>query len=218
MKKHPSLFCILLLTVLVLFSSCKKDEDIVPYNISGFFTANTDSKAHIYKLTDDMGNVYNVENNDLIIDYYNSGTQARDTTVRVVATLYAENDGKYVISSKTLPISTIAPNYNPNHPEGPDPIKLKSIYIGGGHLNVVLGIMTENGQGRHELFYMLKNDPEHIRIKLYHNAHGDNPVYTQNIYLSIPLTQPEYNIQKNDTVLFSYKSFEGDCVEKLVYR
>ena len=211
-------FCILLLTALVLLPSCTKDENTVPFNISGFFTANTDSKAHIYKLTDDMGNVYNVENNDFIIDYYNSGTLARDTTVRVVATLYAEDDGKYTISSKTLPISTIAPNYNPNHKEGHDPIKLKSIYIGGGHLNVVLGIMTENGQGRHELFYMLKNDPEHIRFKVYHNAHGDNPVYTQNIYLSIPLNLPEYNIQKNDTVLFSYTSFEGDCVEKVVYR
>ena len=215
MKKYPSLFCILLLTVLVLFSSCKKDEDIVPYNISGFFTANTDSKAHIYKLTDDMGNVYNVENDDLIIDY-NSGKLAYDTAVRIVATVYAENDGKYVIASKALPISSIALDYIPENMKGRDPIKLKSIYIGGGHLNVALGIMTENGQKRHDLYYMLKENSKNIRFKLYHNAHGDNPIYTQNIYLSIPLTV--YNIQKNDTVLFSYTSYEGDCVEKLVYK
>lgn len=218
MKNYPCHYCILLIAVLVLLSSCKKDENIVPLNISGFFTASTDSKAHIYRLTDDMGNVYNVENDDLIIDYYNSGTLATDTTVRIVATIYADNDGKYVISSKTLPISLIAPNYLNENKKGRDPIKLKSIYIGGGHLNVVLGLMTENGQVRHELNYMLKNDPDHIRFKIYHNAHDDNPVYTQTIYLSIPLNRPEYNIQKNDTVLFSYKSFEGDCVEKLVYR
>lgn len=208
-------FCILLLTVLVLIPSCKKDEDDIPLYISGFFTASTDSKAHIYKLTDDMGNVYDVENDDLIIDH-DSGKPAYATMVRIVATVYAGNDGKYVLASKTAPISSTALEYIPDKMKGRDPIKLKGIYIGGGHLNVVLGMMTENEENIHDLYYMLKNDSKHIRFKLYHNAHNDNPVYTQNVYLSIPLAT--YNLQKNDTVLFSYKSFEGDCVETLVYR
>lgn len=212
--KRSCQICILLLTVLVLIPSCKKDEDDIPLYISGFFTASTDSKAHIYKLTDDMGNVYDVENNDLIIDH-DSGKPAYKTNVRIVATVYAENDGKYVLASKTAPISSTALEYIPDK-EVRDPIKLKGIYIGGGYLNVVLGMMTENEENIHELYYMLKNDSKHIRFKLYHNAHNDNPVYTQNVYLSIPLAT--YNLQKNDTVLFSYKSFEGDCVETLVYR
>lgn len=215
MKSICAYLCILLLTVSVLVS-CQKDQDEVPSYISGFFTATTDSNAHIYRLTDDMGKDYNVDNNDLIFDYYNSGLPACDTTVRVVATVCAGNDGKYVIISKTLPISSTALEYIPDKMKGRDPIKLKSIYIGGGHLNVLLGMMTENGQITHEIYYMLKDKSEHIRIKLYHNAHNDNPVYTQNVYLSIPLT--EYNLQKNDTVLFSYKSYEGDCVEKVVYK
>ena len=219
MKSICAYLCILLLTVSVLVS-CQKDQDEVPSYISGFFTATTDSNTHIYRLTDDMGNVYNVDNNDLIFDYYNSGLPARDTTVRIVATVCAGNDGKYVIVSKTFPMSTIAPDYTdyiPNNLKGRDPIKLKSIYIGGGHLNVVLGTMTENGQIGHSYLYMLKeNSKNNIRIKFYHNAHNDNSVYTENVYLSIPLTV--YNIQKNDTVLFCYKSYEGDCVEKLVYR
>ena len=213
--KRSCQICILLLTVLVLIPSCKKDEDDIPLYISGFFTASTDSKAHIYKLTDDMGNVYDVENNDLIIDH-DSGRPAYKSNVRIVATVYAENDGKYVIASKTAPISSTALEYIPDNMKGRDPIKLKGIYIGGGHLNVVLGMMTENEENIHDLYYMLKNDSKHIRFKLYHNAHNDNPVYTQNVYLSIPLAT--YNLQKNDTVLFSYKSFEGDCVETLVYR
>jgi len=215
MKRIFAYIYILLLT-LSFMVSCQKDQDEVPLYISGFFTARTDSDAHIYNLTDDMGKEYSVDNNDLIFDYYNSGSLACDTDVRVVATVCAGNDGKYVIISKTFPISTIAPKYLNENMKGRDPINLKSIYIGGGHLNVVLGMMTENGQITHELYYMLKDNSKHIRIKLYHNAHNDNPVYTQNVYLSIPLT--EYNIQKNDTVLFSYKSYEGDCVEKLVYR
>jgi hypothetical protein len=216
MKKFSVQTCILLLTVSFLVSSCRKDRNEIPFTTSGFFTANTDSAAHIYRLTDDMGNVYNVENNDYIFDY-DEGKPAQDTLVRVVATVCARNDGKYVITSKALPISSKALEFIPNNLKGRDPIKLKSIYIGGGHLNVVLGLMTENGQTGHGLYYMLKDkDSKHIRIKLYHNAHNDNPVYTQNVYLSIPLTV--YNIQKNDTVLFSYTSYEGDCVEKLVYR
>lgn len=215
MKKQYFHICILVFTVLVLISSCKKDEDDIPLYISGFFTASTDSKAHIYKLTDDMGSVYDVENDDLIIDY-DFGRPAYNATVRIIATVYAGNDGKYVIASKTTPISSTAPDYIPDNMKGRDPIKLKSIYIGGGHLNVVLGMMTENEQISHELYYILKNDSKHIRFKLYHNAHNDNPVYTQSVYLSIPLGA--YNLQKNDTVLFSYKSYEGDCVEKLVYR
>ena len=217
MKKFSVQICILLFTVSCLVSSCRKDRNEIPFTTSGFFTANTDSAAHIYRLTDDMGNVYNVKNNDYIFDY-DSGKPAFDTIVRVVATVCAGNDGKYVITSKALPISSIAPIFLPQSiTKVKDPIKLKSIYIGGGHLNVVLGLMTENGQSGHGLYYMLKEkSSKHIRIKLYHNAHGDNPVYTQNVYLSIPLTV--YNIQKNDTVLFSYTSYEGDCVEKLVYR
>lgn len=216
MKRNYAYFCILLFTVSVMVS-CQKDQDEVPSYISGFFTARTDSNAHIYSLTDDMGKVYDVDNNDLIFDYYNSGSLACDTTVRIVATVCAGNDGKYDIVSKAFPISTIAPDYIPNNLKGRDPIKLKSIYIGGGHLNVVLGTMTENGQIGHGYLYMLKeNSKNNIRIKFYHNAHNDNSVYTENVYLSIPLTV--YNIQKNDTVLFSYKSYEGDCVEKVIYR
>jgi len=219
MRKTTIHIFILLFTASVLISSCKKDIDVIPFNISGFFTANTDSKAHIYKLTDDMGNIYNVKDDDLIM-FYNSKTMkydmAYDTAIRVVATVYAEDNGKYVIASKAIPISGEAPDYLPESKKGRDPIKLKSIYIGGGHLNIIIGLMTENEQIKHDLSYMVKNNSEHIRFKLYHNADGDKPVYTKDIYLSIPLAV--HNIQKNDTVLFSYKSFEGDCVEKLVYR
>ena len=220
MKLKNVHICILLFTALILISSCKKDDEVIPLYTSGFFTANTDSNAHIYRLTDDMGNVYNVENDDLIIDYYNSGKPSKDTTVRVVATVYAENNGKFVIASKALPTSYKAPYdiYFSKDKKKKDPIKLKGIYIGGGHLNIILGLMTESDQAKekHYWYYTLKFDPNHINLQFYHNAHDDNPVYTENIYLSIPLT--EYNIQKNDTVLFSYKSFEGDCVEKVVYR
>ena len=217
--KRTCHFCILL-TVLVLISSCQKDEDDIPLYISGFFTASTDNKAHIYKLTDDMGNVYNVENDDLIFDY-DSRTVAYNTNVRIIASIRAKKDSTYVIVSKAYPWLRKAIPESDENEKMHDPLKLNGIYAGGGYLNAVLGIMVESEQTAFESYCTYKTSkktPNRITFTLYHDVTTDNPVYTYTLYLSIPLKTTKYSVKKNDTICFRYTSFEGDCVEKLIYR
>lgn len=205
MKRIPALILSLLGLIAV---SCSKDHETIPFTTSGFFTARTNGNGHIISLTDDMGKVYHVREDSRVI--------SPDTTVRIVASIQA--DGRdTVIYSKAFPISEIAVRDQliPNNLRVQDPVILRGIYIGAGHLNIHLCIKVKNETSDHNIIYSRINDKNKLRLKLYHDANNDDPVYTKNMYLSIPLGM--YKLHKNDTVFFSYRSFEGDCVKKVVY-
>lgn len=210
MKRRP-LYILFLLAVSALFwQACSNDDNpSVPFTTSGFFTARTNANGHIIRLTDDMGKVYNVREDSKLL--------TPDTTIRVVASIQAQG-ADTVIYSKTFPISEtpVRDQLIPNGKKVQDPVILKSIYVGGGHLNIHLGIKVKNETTNHDILYSRISDTKKLRLQLYHDAHNDDPIYTQNLYLSIPLSS--YHLHKNDTVYFSYKSFEGDCVRKIVYK
>ena len=197
-----------ILATVALLTSCSKEKDEIPFTFNGFFTAYTNSNSQIYKITDDMGNTYNVKEDDTDL--------SPNTTTRIVATVKAE-DGDTVIASKLFPLSEVATLDSKVHSElkVKDPVILKSIYLGGGYLNVHLGIKVKNENTAHNVLYSRSNGNKNLKIILYHNAHNDEPIYTQNAFLSIPVW---IYIHKNDTISFCYRSFEGDRVEKLIYR
>lgn len=209
MKITP-VFILFILNVWCLITvSCSKDNETVPFTTSGFFTAHTNGSGHIFSLTDDMGKVYRVKED--------SKVHTPDTTLRIVASIQADGNDT-VIYSKAFPLSEIPVRDQliPNNMRIQDPVILRGIYIGAGHLNVHLCIKVKNETTNHDIIYSRINDKKKLRLKLYHNAHNDEPVYTKNMYLSIPLDM--YHLHKNDTVFFSYKSFEEDCVKKIVYK
>ena len=205
MKRLHLYICIL--AAAIILASCSDEKRNIPFTVTGFFTAYTNADSHIYKVTDDMGRTYNV--------FEDNSELSPNTTVRIVATIEGQ-DGDTMITNKIFPLSEIATldSKVQNELKVKDPVVLKSIYLGGGYLNVNLGIMVKNENTSHNIFYTRSNSKKNLIFTLYHNAHNDEPIYTQNICLSIPVW---LHIHKNDTVSFCYKSFEGDRVEKIIY-
>ena len=206
--KRLHLFIYVLAAAATLASCDSDDKREIPFAVSGFFTAYTNVNSHIYKVTDDMGRTYNVfeDNTEL----------TPNTSVRIIATIEAQ-DGDTMITSKLFPLSEIATLDSKVQSElkVKDPVVLKSIYLGGGYLNVHLGVKVKNENSSHNILYTRSNGKKNLIFTLYHNSHNDDPIYTQNAYLSIPVW---LHIHKNDTVTFRYKSFEGDRVEKFIYK
>lgn len=220
--KRLQLYICVLAAVTMLASCNSEDKREIPFATSGFFTAYTNVNSHIYKITDDMGRTYNVleDNTELL----------PNTSERIIASIEGQN-GDTMITSKLFPLSEIATLDSKVGSElkVKDPVILKSIYLGGGYLNVHLGVKVKNenstvhlgydnvksDNSNHKIFYSRRTGKKNLIFTLYHNAGNDDPIYTKYTYLSIPVW---LHIHKNDTVTFNYKSFEGDRVEKFIYK
>ena len=210
MKRLDYILAVLATVSVFLFMSCQDEKEPVDTMFSGFMTAYTDSEGFITTLKDDMGNVYNISRKH---DKVKS-----DTLVRVVATIALEEDNQAHIVQLAYPISYTAPKDNILHDsmKVKDPIQIESIYIGGGYLNVNVGIKVQKEGTKHSLIYSQLNSPDKLKFTFYHNAYGDKPVYTKHAYVSIPLSG--YGLNKNDTVFLSCTGYEEDYDYKLIYK
>ena len=210
MKGFLSLITLSALATVISLNSCKDDREPVETMLSGFMTGYTDSKGYISSLKDDMGNSYKV-NNKL-------EKLKPDTLVRVVTTIALDDEKQARILQVAYPISYTAPKDKILHDSMriKDPIQIESIYIGGGFLNVNIGIKVQKEGTKHSLIYSQLESPDKLKFTFYHNSYGDKPVYTKYAYVSIPLSG--YGLHKNDTVFLSCKGYEEDYDYKLIYR
>lgn len=202
-----------LLILLALFTaclmSCQDEQEYVESQTLCFATAYTDHDGHIEVLKDDMGNEYMVNDSRWILE--------PDRTCRVVCVYTLSDNNVATIYGVAQPFTSEAVDESqvPSDSRVTDPIGVTSAYIGGGYLNMVLGIRVKNEESKHELL-PVRMESDSLVITLYHNAGGGTGVYTKTAYLCIPLSG--YGLDKNDTVFLKYHGYEEDCNMSLIYR
>lgn len=206
---------LILLTALSLtfpfIVACDNDErEEIETMTSGFMTGRTDNKGYVYMLRDDFGKSYKINGK--------SEQLKPDTIYRMVASIALNEDNTARILQMVPTISYIAPEDSliPDTMRVKDPVKIESIYIGGGFLNVHVCIKVQKEGTKHGLLYSRLNTPGKTSFTFYHNAYGDEPVYSKYAYVSIPLYG--YGLAKNDTVFLSCKGYEEDYEYKLIYK
>ena len=203
---------IIVSAIAVIFSasSCKEDREKIETMMSGYMTGYTDSEGYFTVINDDMGNQYMVSERDK--------KHQPDTLLRVVATIALDERNTARIIQCVFPIANRAREESSLHDtlKKADPIEIQSLYIGGGFLNVNLGIRVQTEGTKHKIVYSYSDDSDKLRFTIYHNAHDDKPVYTKKAYLSIPLSG--YGLNKNDTVFLNCKGYEEDYEYKLIYK
>lgn len=204
----------LLLTLAALsataFISCDDDKEKVETMFSGFMTGYTDAEGYVTILNDDYGTQYMVSEKT---DKLNP-----DTLYRLVASVALDENKTARILQMVPTISYKAPEDSiiPDSLHVQDPVEIHSLYIGGGYLNINMGIKVSKESAAHRLFYSHLDSPGKLKFTIYHNAYGDQPVYTKYAYISIPLSG--YGLAKKDTVFLSCKGYKEDYDYKLIFK
>lgn len=201
---------ILLITAAILsLNSCKKERDTIDAMFSGFMTGYTDTQGYLTLVKDDFGGEYLITGQ--------TTKHKPDTLYRLVATLSVNDNGSASILQVVSPLSLKAPNDTLIHDslKVRDPMQLNTVYIGGGYLNMTLSVKVKKEGTKHSLLYTYSSGSGMPVFNLYHNAYGDEQVYTKYAYVSIPLES--FGLHKNDTVLISYRSYDEDCMLKVAY-
>lgn len=210
MKRTDILMIAALTCAFALFAACDDEKKPIETMTSGFMTGYTDSEGFITLLKDDFGNEYTIsEKKDTLIP---------DTAIRVVTSIALDNSGTARILQTLYPISYKAPEDSTINDtlKVKDPVKFYTAYIGGGYLNITLGIKVQKEGTKHLLAYTHLNASNAAAFTFYHNAFGDGELYTKNAYISIPLSF--YGLQKNDTVSVSFNSYSGDSILNILYK
>lgn len=210
MKRVASVSLILAAVLMSAFISCDDDKEKVETMYSGFMTGHTDSEGYVTILTDDFGTQYMVSEK--------SDQLEPDTLYRLVAAVALDENRTARILQMVPTISNIAPadSIIPDSLRVQDPLDVVSLYIGGGYLNIYLGVKVATEGTLHRLFYTRLGTPGKVAFTIYHNAYDDKPVYTKHAYMSIPLHG--YGLAKNDTVFLTCKGYQEDYDYKLVYK
>ena len=205
---------ILLLTIAAIsataFISCDEEKEKVGTMFSGFMTGYTDSQGYVTILNDDYGTQYMVREKSEKLN--------PDTLYRLVASVVLDENRTAEILQMVPTISYKAPadSIIPDSLRATDPVEIFNLYIGGGYLNINMGIRVANEDSNHRLLYSRLNAPGKVKFTIYHNARGDEPVYTKHAYISIPLGG--YGLAKKDTVFLSCKGYEEDYDYKLIIK
>ena len=98
-----------------------------------------------------------------------------------------------------------------------DPVELISYYIGGGFLNIKVGIKVQDADSRHSVSYARQySNSGKLRFTIFHNAYNEAEMITKYLYMSIPLSQ--YGLHENDKVFLRCKGYEEDYDLELTYR
>lgn len=200
-------------TSLLAFVSCSDENEPIGTILSGFMTGYTNSKGQFESVKDDTGNTYAVSQ-DLERGYL----LPADTMLRMVAVAYILEDGTLDMQQTVATHSYQAPldHQIPDSMRVNDPLSIMTSYIGGGYLNLEIGIKVQKEGTSHALIYTVLPESGMYHFKLYHNAHGDKPVYTKKAYFSIPLSH--YGLSHGDSVRLSCAGYESDYDIKLIYR
>lgn len=204
---------IAVLTAVLAFSavSCDKDEEEIPSFATGFVTIFTDSDGFPSVLKNDYGRRYMI---DLKED---QKAMAPDTLFRMVCSYAFNNDSTVRILQSVMAMAGRAVEVE-DLKSGlkQDPVQVNSMYIGGGFLNIMMGIRVMDSQKKHTLGMVHVANPDSLKFTVYHDAGGDSLGTTQYAYVSLPLNG--YGLNSGDTVFFNCKGYDKDCKVKLLYK
>lgn len=192
--KHLSLLISGLICLGTLMSSCSREEDTYPSIITEMADLYTDSHGVIVKFTTDAGVTYQVtdgQNNlepdaiyRILCGYVPSGEKA---------TIY-QAQGVYILRDSSAVAKT-------------DPTAVKSVWKGGGYINMYLSPFTQGGtQYWGFITDSIRNG--HAWVSLHHNQNTDPISYSQPAYASLPIDSIK-GIQKGDDITLSINTFNG---------
>lgn len=210
MKHYPLTLLTAALACVFALNSCDDEREPVETLFSGFMTAQTDSEGYISTIHDDFGTIYRVsEKKDKLTP---------DTIYRIVASAALDDSYNARIEQMVFPMSYIAPpdSIIPDTLRVKDPIEIESLYIGGGYLNIHIGIKVATEESKHSLFYTRLDNPGKLEFTFYHNSYDDGNTYTKFAYVSIPLWV--YGPARNDTVFLNCNGYREDYDYKLIYK
>lgn len=200
-----------LLTLSAGFISCSDDEDgyVYPSLLSEFADVVTDASGAFTHIHTDKGeNLAIVNTAELIAEGVKS-----DTIYRTLSRYELVDGGVKIYSLQAIP----APYAEPLNafPDGikADVVEMQSIWRGGDYLNMVLLVKAQNG--RHVFRFVedslttSSTGVHTLHVRLYHDADGDLPAYTQKAYLSLPLSPYASRLASGDSILFSIPTSAG---------
>ncbi|MBR5706974.1 MAG: hypothetical protein IKX55_05320 [Bacteroidaceae bacterium] len=211
MKRITSLLLIMSAVLLPTLVSCDIEEkEPIETMYTGFMTGYTNSDGYIKSLKDDFGKQYTVIEESEKLD--------PNAKYRIVASLAVDEKLNARILQMAPTISYKAPEDSilADSLRVKDPVEINSLYIGGGFLNLYVGIKVAKEGTTHRLFYTHLDDTTKLRFTIYHNAYDDEPVYTKYTYISIPLSG--YGLSQNDTVSLTAKGYQKDYAYELIYK
>ena len=208
--KRTALLLALTAILLPAVISCDEEENKIETMFSGFMSGYTDSEGYVTVLKDDYGVQYMVNE---------KSEQLRpDTLYRMVATVALDENKTARILQMEPTKSFYAPadSLVPDSVKVTDPVEIISMYLGGGYINIYLGVRVSKEKTVHRLLYTHKDSIGRKKFTIYHNAYGDEPVYTKHAYLSIPLYG--YGLAKNDTVFLSCNGYTEDYEREFIFK
>ncbi|MCQ2066051.1 MAG: hypothetical protein MJY65_00140 [Bacteroidaceae bacterium] len=196
---------ILSMTVLLtcMYLSCSS-EDYVPPIITDFVTAYTDHAGHICAIADDRGNRYVTED---------TVTMRPDTLYRQIMQYIANSDGYAEIKSRSN-VLTIVPKRRIDKETESDPIFIRSLWVGGGWLNMILEIKAMNK--RHRLDVIDESTDSTVVFSIFHDENGDIRSNTGKAYISVPLGRYKEILSGCDRISVSYVNYDGNITEMTV--
>lgn len=186
--------------------SCSEDEgESVPPLRMDFVVAHTDAAAKVVKITSDEGRSFVVAQNIV--------AAVADTAYRCVCS-YALYESEACATVYSLQhIYSQLPRPKSDFEKLPaDPVTVGSVWKGGGYINMILEVLT-TGKGTH-LFAFCDEDAvvssdgkKVISVSVLHERpQGDAESYTQDAYLSIPVSG---YAGRCDSVAVSIPTYQG---------
>ncbi|HZK02820.1 MAG TPA: NigD-like C-terminal domain-containing protein [Bacteroidaceae bacterium] len=201
------------LTIITLFLlySCNKidSSDIILPIITEIVCVETDSYGDIKKIVTDNKKQY-------LVSGYNETQLSPDTVYRVICTYYLESLGTASIISTYNILSEYAiPHSILSGFIKTDPIKLTSIWSGGGYLNIVFQITTLNKV--HIISAIDYTEGSKVKFGIYHDAQGDDSLFTKSNYMSIPLNLYNF-LSIGDSITFVFNSYDGEEERTIAFK
>lgn len=197
MARH-TLYILSVMLLAFCFAGCDDDSDgdYYPSLLTDFVTAETDNKGIVSKVTFDDGAMYNVTKQSISSDM-------PDTTLRCLA-IYTKEGAVYDFYQLKLVFSDEARPADQFKDRSAAPVKMVSQWKSGKYVNMHLGLMT-TGNGKHGYGFCIDSVVSKTTyVSLLHKRpEGDAESYTQDIYMSLPLTMA------TDSVCFSINTYDG---------
>lgn len=209
-KRHSILLAVMAAFLAIAGISCSKDdEEEIPNFTTGFVTVYTDSDGLPSVLKNDYGRRYVIVGEEEPIK--------PDTLFRMMCSYAFNNDSTVRILQKVFAMANRAVELEDiDSIVKDDPVQINSMYIGGGFLNIMMGVRVLDAGKTHKLGMVHLGSQDSLIFTVYHDADHDGQGTTRYAYVSMPLNG--YGLNSGDTVFFKCKGYEKNYALKLVYR
>lgn len=195
--------------LLVSMVSCSDEDDVAyPPLVSEFVTVLTDASGTPSRLRTDDGSVHTIVNASEVV----AEGLTPDSLYRAISRYERTGEGVQLYALQPV-ISTYAvPAKNLLQEIGNDPVGMQSVWVSGGYLNVILQVKMQNG--KHSYYFvedsLVQTDGgRKLCLSLSHDAGDDVLAYTQNVYLSVPLSPYKECLVRGDRVELSIPTMGG---------